>query len=69
MGRFRPPTEAELLQDDTYRKFDAERITRDMNERQKYLENQTEIRNRQERIVRQPVPKVQPLVEPSRRPR
>jgi hypothetical protein len=69
MGRFRPPTEAELLQDDTYRKFDAERITRDMGERQKYLENQTEIRNRQERIVRQPVPKVQPLVEPSRRPR
>lgn len=69
MGRFRPPTEAELLQDPTYQQFDAERITRDLGERQKFLENQTEIRTRQERTVRQPVPRVQPLVEPSRKPR
>lgn len=69
MGRFRPPTEQEVLQDPTYQQFDAERIARDRNERQKYLENQTEIRNRQERITRQPIPKLQPLIEPSRKPR
>ena len=69
MGRFRPPTEAEVLQDPTYQKFDAERISRDLDERQKYLTNQTEIRSRQERTVRQPIPKIQPLIEPSRKPR
>lgn len=67
MKRFRPPTEAEVLQDPTYQAIDAERITRDLKARQQNLTNQTEIRTRTERTGQtapRPSQMPQPLIEP-----
>jgi len=67
MKRFRPPTEAEVLQDPTYQAIDAERIARDLKERQQNLTNQTEIRTRTERTGQtapRPSQMPQPLIEP-----
>jgi hypothetical protein len=67
MKRFRPPTEAEVLQDPTYQAIDAERIARDLKARQQNLTNQTEIRTRTERTGQtapRPSQMPQPLIEP-----
>jgi len=66
MPRFRPPTEAEVLQDPTYIEINNARLMNDMKARQQNLTNQTEIRTRQERTNpgARPSQMPQPLIEP-----
>jgi hypothetical protein len=67
MKRFRPPTEAEVLQDPTYIEINNARLMNDMKARQQNLTNQTEIRTRTERTGQtapRPNQMPQPLIEP-----
>jgi hypothetical protein len=65
--RYRPPTEAEVLQDPTYIEINNARLMNDMKARQQNLTNQTEIRTRTERTGQtapRPSQMPQPLIEP-----
>jgi len=54
MKRFRPPTEAEVLQDPTYQAIDAERIARDLKDRQFEVNRAIEKARNTERMGKRP---------------